>query len=95
MAKREWKLIGHSHAIADTGDYSGEWEITDGHTSFFNHSDENDEEEMQVIVDALNAVHGYFYTNFENDCDFYKSQIDLLKTLNPPQNEQIKDRTGV
>ena len=26
----EWKLIGHSYQIADTGDYDGHYEITDG-----------------------------------------------------------------
>lgn len=76
--KREWKLLSHSHQLADTGDYDGYWEITDGHTSLFNHADENNEEEMLTIVDALNAVAGKFYTNFENDCEYYKSRIELL-----------------
>jgi hypothetical protein len=50
---KKWKLIGHSYQIADTGDYDGHWEITDGKISILT-KDDDDEETLQPIVDALN-----------------------------------------
>lgn len=70
---RIWKLAGHSYQIADTGDYDGCYEITDGKISIFTNDDDDDA--LQQVVDALNA----------SDCDFY--QNDLLEM----ENRMLRD----
>jgi len=75
----EWKLIGHSHQIADTGDYDGYYEITNGDISIMTKDD--DEEELQAVVDALNKTGCSFYQDdwlkFENE--MLKEEIEELK----------------
>lgn len=70
-----WKLIGHSYAIADTGDYDGHYEITNGTISLLTKDD--DEESLQPIVDALN----------DSGCEFY--QTDYFKFENNMLREEI------
>jgi len=48
---RQWKLIPHSYPIADTGDYDGYYELTDGTISIMTKDDvwdEGSEEEKQL-----------------------------------------------
>lgn len=89
MKSKEWKLIGHSYQIADTGDYDGKWEITDGKTSLFT-SDNTDEEEMQELVNMLNSVQCNFWTNFEDEIEFIKSQ-QAVAELTPPLPASVED----
>lgn len=63
----EWQLIGHSYQIADTGDYDGCYEITDGSVSIY--SKDDDDEALQPIVDALN----------ESGCKFYLDDSDAFE----------------
>ncbi len=51
--EKKWKLIRHSYQIADTGDYDGQWEVTDGKIKLWTERD-YDEEEIQEFVDLLN-----------------------------------------
>lgn len=63
----QWKLLPHYGQIADTGDYDGRCEITDGRSSLFAEG-EDDEEVLQHIVDAMN----------EADCDIYVDDSPLM-----------------
>ena len=77
----EWKLIGHNHQIADTGDYDGYYEITNGKISL--RINDDDDEALQHIVDALNDSGCKFYQDdwleFENK--MLKEEISRLKFM--------------
>lgn len=90
----EWQLIGHSYQIADTGDYDGCYEITDGSVSIY--SKDDDDEALQPIVDALNESGCKFYLD---DSDAFENHLlkieiaELRSQLSPsdhtaPQGEQ-------
>ena len=55
----EWKLKGHSYQIADTGDYDGYYELTNGKISLLTKND--DVRVLQAIVDVLNYSGCKFY----------------------------------
>lgn len=80
MDQNKWELKSHSWQIADTGDYDGYWEITDGKTSICTKDDPNDER-LEDIVKVLNATQCKFYTN--NDTELNQQlEIYLLKDEN-------------
>ena len=79
-AKHTWQLIGVSHPIADTGDYSGHYEITDGNMTIITHDD--DAESLQPIVDALN----------DSGCSFY-FDISALYLISH-ENDVLRDRNA-
>lgn len=76
---KDWKLIGHSYQIADTGDYDGHYEITNGKISLFTGDD--DEESLQPIVDSLNNSGCNFYQDdwFEYENNMLKEEISRLR----------------
>jgi len=76
-----WKLKGHSHQIADTGDYDGYYEITNGKISLLTKDD--DDESLQPIVDALNDSGCKFYQDdwFEFENNMLKEEISRLKFM--------------
>jgi len=74
-----FKLIGHSGQIADTGDYDGYYEITDGKVSLLTKDD--DDEVLQPIVDALNNSGCKFYQD-----DWFEFENKILKD----ENERLK-----
>lgn len=73
----EWRLEGHSYQIADTGDYDGHYEITNGKISLLTKDD--DEEALKPIINALN----------NSDCKFY--QDDFLEFENSMLKNEIHD----
>ena len=76
-----WKLKGHSHQIADTGDYDGYYEITNGKISLLTKDD--DDEALQPIIDALNDSCCKFYQDdwFEFENKMLKEEISRLKFM--------------
>lgn len=82
METKKWKLIGHSHQIADTGDYDGHYEVTNGKISLLTKDD--DDEAIQPIVDALNDSGAIFYQD-----DFFEFENRAIKQ----ELEQLKERT--
>jgi hypothetical protein len=76
-----WELKGHSHQIADTGDYDGYYEITNGKISLLTKDD--DDEALQPIVDALNDSGCKFYQDdwFEFENRMLKEEISRLKFM--------------
>ena len=77
----DWKLKGQSHQIADTGDYDGYYEITNGKMSLLTKDD--DDEALQPIVDALNDSGCKFYQDdwFEFENKMLKEEISRLKFM--------------
>jgi hypothetical protein len=76
-----FKLVGHSSQIADTGDYDGYYEITNGKISLLTKDD--DDEVLQPIVDALNNSGCKFYQDdwFEFENLMLKDEIKKLKFM--------------
>lgn len=75
----EWSLIGHSHQIADTGDYDGHYEITNGKISILTNDD--DEEALEPVVTALNNSGCKFYMNDAAEFENYllKEELSQLR----------------
>ena len=83
----KWKLIPHSYQIADTGDYDGHYEITDGKVSLFT-KDDNDEG-LQKLVFALNKTECKFYLDDANEVDNY-----ILRYDNSQLQKRISELEG-
>lgn len=66
----KFKLISHEHQIADTGDYDGGYEISNGKVSIFTNDD--DDEALGKIVKALNESKCKFYLD---DSDAFEAKI--------------------
>lgn len=80
----EWKIVTHSGQIADTGDYDGCYELTNGKVSIYTQEAEDDS--LQPIVDALNS----------SDCDFYlddsaEFELHILREENKLLHEILDD----
>lgn len=71
-----WELKPHSYQIADTGDYDGHYEITNGKISLFIKDYECDEP-LQKVVDAMNESG----CQFEMD-DSAKWELEVVKREN-------------
>jgi hypothetical protein len=77
----EWKLIGHSHQIADTGDYDGCYEITNGKVSLYTKDD--DEDALNAVVKALN----------DSDCKFFLDDSDKFELyMEKMENERLRSK---
>lgn len=74
-----WKWIGHSHQIADTGDYDGCYEITNGNLSFFT-KDEDIDEQLTSLCDSLNSLDINFFID-DSDKFVLKAVDDENKRL--------------
>tara|TARA_R100000781_G_C4081320_1_gene127845 strand:+ start:1097 stop:1537 length:441 start_codon:yes stop_codon:yes gene_type:complete len=88
--EKKWKLIGHSHQIADTGDYDGHYELTNGKISLL--TKEDDDEAIQPIADALNDSGIKFYQDdfFEFENRIIKQELDELRKHSTSQKETIE-----
>ena len=77
----DWRLVGHSSQIADTGDYDGHYEITNGKISLLTKDD--DEEALQPVVDAFNNSGCRFYQDdwFEFENKVLKYEIKSLQSI--------------
>lgn len=90
--KGDWELTGHSYQIADTGDYDGNYEITNGKISLLTKDD--DEEALQPIVNALNNSGAKFYMDdaAEFEAKMYKELYEgLQKQIEELLNQQKKN----
>jgi hypothetical protein len=88
MKDKPFELKSHSSQIADTGDYDGYYEITNGKVSIMTRDDQEDNE-LQEVADALNKTrcsfylddsHEFLYHVTKQEFDSYKS---VLKGVNP------------
>lgn len=90
----EWKLIPHSYQIADTGDYGGHYELTDGKTTLITYDDPYDETTVKAIVKSLNDSGCSFYCQ-ESDAlgmelSFAKQDVKELRELNAEMLEALE-----
>lgn len=83
----DWKLVGHSHQIAYTGDYDGYYEITNGKVSFLTNSE--DDEALFPIVKALNDSGCKFYLDDAKEVELY-----LLKKEHAELKAKYEDPAG-
>ena len=79
---KDWKIVAHSHQIADTGDYNGCYELTNGKISIYT----QDDEDFKPVIDALN----------ESGCDFYlddsaEFELHILKEENKLLHDILDD----
>lgn len=88
--EQKWKLVGHSYQIADTDDYDGHYEITNGKITIITKDD--DELALQPIVDALNNSGCKFYIDTPEELENHilrhenKMLKDQLKRINELSN---------
>lgn len=77
----DWRLVGHSSQVADTGDYDGYYEITNGKISLLTKDD--DKEALQPVVDAFNNSGCRFYQDdwFEFENKVLKDEIRNLQSI--------------
>lgn len=77
--ERKYELIGHSHQIADTGDYDGYYEITNGEVSILTQDD--DDEALEEVVKALNNSGCKFYLDDSDrwEANHYKQEFERLE----------------
>lgn len=54
MNNKEWRLEPHTYPIADTGDYDGYWELTNGDIELITKDDNLGDEEGQALLKVLN-----------------------------------------
>lgn len=83
----DWKLIAHSHQIADTGDYDGCYEITNGKVSIFTKDD--DDEVLEPVVKALNESGCKFYLD-----DSAEFEAHILREENKRLHYMIENGIG-
>jgi hypothetical protein len=83
----DWKLIAHSHQIADTGDYDGCYEVTNGNVSLFTKDD--DDEAIEPVVKALNESGINFYID-----DSDKWELQAIRDENKRLHYMIDNGLG-
>lgn len=72
----EFSLIPHSYQIADTGDYDGYYEISNGDFSIF--TNDGEEEAVLEVVNALN----------NSGCKFYLDDKDAVEVMILKQDKE-------
>lgn len=80
---KDWKIVAHSHQIADTGDYGGCYELTNGKISIYT---QDDGDELQSIIDVLNESEYDFYLD-----DSAEFELHILKEENRLLHEILDD----
>lgn len=87
--KDEWKVVPHFYQIADTGDYDGHYEITNGKVSLQTKDDED--EHIQKLVDFLNSNDDFnLFDNKKDEASFAWNEVSKLQT----KLEQLECSTG-
>lgn len=87
MSENKWELKMNGFQIADTGDYGGNYEITNGDISIFTEDDEEDtKESLKDVVTYLNKCGCKFYIN-----DSLKYENHLIREQNERMTESLLD----
>ena len=85
----EWKLIAHSHQIADTGDYDGCYELTNGRVSLYTKDD--DDEALEEVIKALNDSGCKFFLDDSAEFELHLARQEneiLREELNKYQDNE-------
>lgn len=100
--KQLWKVIAHSYQIADTGDYEGHFEITNGKISLFTNdesddSDETEDKPYQKVIDALNATNSKFWIDdsWMVELSHYRQSAEELRIELAAKDAEIERLKGI
>jgi hypothetical protein len=74
MSKKKWSFKTHTSALADTGDYEGYVQFTNGKDIFQTSGDELEEEQMQQFCELLDLMPDLWSHKCDN-AEFELSQI--------------------
>lgn len=77
-----WKAVACSSPIADTGDYDGHWELTNGNIVLITNDDDLAEVDFADIVDVLNNAGIDFTLDDTANIDKYIAESRLKDALN-------------
>jgi hypothetical protein len=90
----KWRLITHSYQIADTGDYDGYCEITNGDISLVTKSEIYDEcyhiDELLDILNSLLDVKWELHNKYSDEAALARSMEQTWKSLADRMYEQLK-----
>jgi hypothetical protein len=97
MSKQKWSFSTHTSALADTGDYEGYVQFTNGKDILQTSGDELEYEQLQQFCDLLDCMpdlwsHKLDATEFENSqlqkqVEHLKSALEKIATGTQPYNE--------
>ena len=83
MKNGEWKIIPHSYQIADTGDYDGHWELTNGTISLITKDDIGEDGDVEDLVQKMNDLdvkwEDYKLDDSRWEAMMWKSKVDMLE----------------
>lgn len=76
-----WRVITHSYPIADTGDYDGHYELTNGVISLLTKSEEVGD--LESLVKALNESDVIFYLDDSKDRELHslREQVRVMQFM--------------
>jgi hypothetical protein len=81
MESKEWEYKEHFHAIGMTGDYSGHYEVSNGHISLCTNDDPEDitetENTLQRVAKALNESGCKFYCNTTTEHKLHIENMEI------------------
>lgn len=87
----KWEYKNYSYQIADTGDYDGYWEVTNGKDSLITKEDYEDiEKDLQAVVNLLNNTYANFTFDRGNEAAleaenrWLKDELEQHKSLPGP-----------
>jgi flagellar biosynthesis/type III secretory pathway protein FliH len=87
MGQNKWEVKSNSYQIADTGDYDGYWEVTNGEIKICTKDDGNDMEViLKEVAALLNKTEISFYidnpkeVDLHFECEGLKIQLSELQT---------------
>lgn len=97
MSKQNWSFKTHTSALADTGDYEGYVQFTNGKDILQTSGDELEEEQMQQFCELLDLMpdlwsHKFDNAEFENSqlkkqVEHLKAALEKIATGTHPYNE--------
>ncbi len=76
MSKQKWTYSTHTSAIADTGDYDGCVQFTNGKDILQSSGDEVEEEQLQKFCDLLDLMPDLWSHRCDN-AEFENAQLKL------------------
>ncbi len=88
MENKQWKLRYNSYPIADTGDYDGHFELTNGDISIVTKDDISDTHDREQnwcspVVDALNELdakwENWAYGELQYELHLEKEKLERMK----------------
>lgn len=86
MTKEQWKYSEHTHALADTGDYEGYVQFTNGKDILQSCGDEMEEEQLKQFCELLNLMPDLW----SHKCDALEFENSQLKQEVAKERDKAK-----